>query len=56
MKVNRLVSASLIALALAVPVALVAHANGDALPSTPSAEQVTTSKLVYGLLSDSRYA
>ena len=56
MKVNRIVPASLIALALAVPLALVARADGDALPSTPSAEQVTTSKLVYGLLSDSRYA
>ena len=56
MKVNRIVPASLIALALAVPLALVARADGDALPSAPSAEQVTTSKLVYGLLSDSRYA
>ncbi|MCW5580996.1 MAG: tail-specific protease, partial [Luteimonas sp.] len=56
MKVNRIVPASLIALALAVPLALAARAGGDALPSTPSAEQVTTAKLVYGLLSDSRYA
>ncbi|MCA0393279.1 MAG: carboxy terminal-processing peptidase [Proteobacteria bacterium] len=56
MKIKRFASASLIALALAVPLALVAHADGVALPGTPSAEQVTTSKLVYGLLSDSRYA
>ena len=56
MKLNRIVPVSLIALALALPLGFMAHADGDALPGTPSAEQVTTSKLVYGLLSDSRYA
>ena len=63
MNAPRFLPASLVALALALvlPVALIARADGDALPvdalpSAPSAEQVTTSKLVYGLLSDSRYA
>lgn len=56
MKLNRIVSVSLIALVLSVPLGLMARADGIALPGTPTAEQVTTSKLVYGLLSDSRYA
>ena len=56
MKFSRLVAVPLIALALTVPLGLMARADGDALPGTPTAEQVTTSKLVYGLLSDSRYA
>ena len=38
MKIKRFASASLIALALAVPLALVAHADGVALPGTPSPE------------------
>ena len=50
----------LLALALTTPLALLARGDGDALPaglpSAPSADQSTTSKLVYGLLSDSRYA
>ncbi len=54
MKFPRLVAAPLIALALIVPLGLMARA--DALPGAPTPEQVTTSKLVYGLLSDSRYA
>ena len=48
-----------LSLALATPLALLAHADGgghDALPSAPSSDQATTSRLVYGLLSDSRYA
>ena len=53
MKFSRL-AVPLIALALTVPLGLMARA--DALPGTPTPEQVTTSKLVYGLLSDSRYA
>src|SRR5690606_20173832 len=53
MKFTRL-AVPLIALALTVPLGLMARA--DALPGTPTPEQVTTSKLVYGLLSDSRYA
>jgi len=56
MKLNRLTAVSLITLVLAVPLGLMARADGDALPGAPTAEQVTTSKLVYGLLSDSRYA
>lgn len=56
MTARRLLYAPLVALALALPIALIARAEGDALPSAPSTEQVTTSKLVYGLLSDSRYA
>ncbi|KAF1723150.1 carboxy terminal-processing peptidase [Pseudoxanthomonas wuyuanensis] len=47
----------LLSLALVTPLALLARADGDALPATaPTADQATTSKLVYGLLSDSRYA
>lgn len=44
------------ALALTAPLALAAYADSPALPSAATADQVTTSKLVYGLLSDSRYA
>jgi carboxyl-terminal processing protease len=52
-------SAVLLTLALAAPMALLARADGggrDALPAAPTADQETTTKLVYGLLSDSRYA
>ncbi len=56
MKFSRTLSVSLIALALALPLALMARGDGAALPSTANADQATTSKLVYGLLSDSRYA
>ncbi len=58
MKVSRVVSGSVIALALAVPLALMARPEltiAD-VPSTPNVDQVAASKLVYGLLSDSRYA
>ena len=48
--------AFLIALALTAPLALSAQADGPALPAAATADQATTSKLVYGLLSDSRYA
>ena len=49
---------ALLTLALAAPLALLARADGESLPATtaPTADQSTTSKLVYGLLSDSRYA
>ena len=51
---------SLLVLALAVPLALLARtpaAGGGASVGTgPTADQATTAKLVYGLLSDSRYA
>ncbi|MCD9032076.1 carboxy terminal-processing peptidase [Luteimonas sp. Y-2-2-4F] len=57
MKVHRLLSASVIALALSVPLALMARADGDAaIPASPSVDQVRTAQLVHGLLSDSRYA
>jgi len=53
MKVSRVLPVSLLALALVAPVAwITAHADAG----SPSAEQATASKLVYGLLSDSRYA
>jgi carboxyl-terminal processing protease len=51
---------TLLCLALVTPLALLARApgavDGDAVPSGPTVEQATTAKLVYGLLSDSRYA
>ncbi|NYZ61771.1 carboxy terminal-processing peptidase [Luteimonas deserti] len=57
MKASRVVSASVIALALAVPLALMARPDAvGEVPAAPSVDQVAASKLVYGLLSDSRYA
>jgi carboxyl-terminal processing protease len=52
---------TLLILALAAPLALLARtpgtdADGNAIPAGPNADQATTAKLVYGLLSDSRYA
>ena len=47
----------LLALLLTAPLALLARADGgNALPTAPTADQSTAAKLVYGLLSDSRYA
>jgi carboxyl-terminal processing protease len=46
----------LLALALSTPLALLARGDGDAIAVAPTADQSNTSKLVYGLLSDSRYA
>jgi len=46
----------LLALALSTPLALLARGDGDAITVAPTADQANTSKLVYGLLSDSRYA
>ncbi len=46
----------LLALALSTPLALLARGDGDAVALAPNADQSNTSKLVYGLLSDSRYA
>jgi carboxyl-terminal processing protease len=51
----------LLSLVLTAPLALLAGAPGtssvgDALPGGPTAAQATTAQLVYGLLSDSRYA
>jgi carboxyl-terminal processing protease len=62
MKLSQVLSVSLIALALAAPLGLMARAAGDADARgsvvRPSAvtDHATTAKLVYGLLSDSRYA
>src|SRR5690606_3441084 len=47
---------SLLILALATPLALFARPGADAIAPGPTADQATTAKLVYGLLSDSRYA
>jgi carboxyl-terminal processing protease len=46
----------LLALALTAPVALLARADSGNTIAGATAEQATTSKLVYGLLSNSRYA
>lgn len=50
---SRLLQASLLTLLLAAPLA---SADAPALATSPTADQSTTAKLVYGLLSDSRYA
>ena len=55
MKASRLSSPALIALTLSVPLALMARADGEAIPGSASLDQVRTSRLVYGLLSDSRF-
>lgn len=52
---NYRVPVFLLAFALTAPAALLARAD-SALPSAATLDQATTSKLVYGLLSDSRYA
>lgn len=53
---NYRVPAFLLAFALTVPTALLARADAPVLSSGPTLDQATTSKLVYGWLSDSRYA
>ena len=51
---------ALLAVALVAPLALLARADADVAVAgavaAPTADQATTSKLVHGLLSDSRYA
>jgi carboxyl-terminal processing protease len=51
---------ALLAVALVAPLALLARADADVAVASavaaPTADQATTSKLVHGLLSDSRYA
>ena len=55
---------TLLVLALAAPLALLTRApgatggqaNDSAIPSGPTADEVTTARYVYGLLSDRRYA
>ena len=56
MKPSRTLLALSLGLALAAPLALLARADNDVLPTAPTGDQATTSRLVYGLLSDSRYA
>jgi carboxyl-terminal processing protease len=57
MKLSSTLPVLTLAFALSAPIALLARADNDAkLPSGPTADQATTAKLVYGLLSDSRYA
>ncbi|MEN1956002.1 carboxy terminal-processing peptidase [Luteimonas changyuni] len=56
MKARQALSVTAVALALAMPLALMARADGDAIPAAPTGDHETTSRLVYGLLSDSRYA
>lgn len=54
---NSRITAVLFAFLLAVPAALLARNEPPAqVALAPTADQATTSKLVYGLLSDSRYA
>ena len=54
---NRTLLVLSLGLALASPLALLARSDDAAvLPSAPTADQATTARLVYGLLSDSRYA
>ena len=57
MKARQVLSTTAVALALAMPLALMARSSGDApLPVAPTTDHATTSKLVFGLLSDSRYS
>ncbi|CAN4277928.1 carboxy terminal-processing peptidase [Pseudoxanthomonas sp. LjRoot125] len=56
MKLKKAPLLLLLALALSTPLALLARGDGDAVAVAPTADQANTSKLVYGLLSDSRYA
>ena len=56
MKPTRTLLALSLGLTLAAPLALLARGDGNALPAAPTSDQATTSRLVYGLLSDSRYA
>ncbi|MEO6228211.1 MAG: carboxy terminal-processing peptidase, partial [Thermomonas sp.] len=56
MKPIRTLLAISLGLALVAPLALLARADNGAMLAAPTADQATTSRLVYGLLSDSRYA
>jgi len=55
MNARNALTTSVVALALAMPLALMARSGSDAI-TTPSTDHATTSQLVFGLLSDSRYA
>src|SRR5690606_24168894 len=56
MNARHVLSATALALALAMPLGMMARAAGDVIPAVPTTDHATTSRLVYGLLSDSRYA
>jgi len=56
MKPIRPLLALSLGLALVAPLALLARNDAATMLSGPTADQATTSRLVYGLLSDSRYA
>ncbi|MBN8265379.1 MAG: carboxy terminal-processing peptidase [Xanthomonadales bacterium] len=56
MKPTRTLLVLTLGLALATPLALLARADGGLPAAGPTPDQATTSRLVYGLLSDSRYA
>ena len=56
MKPIRSLLAISLGLALVSPLALLARTDNGAMLAAPTADQATTSRLVYGLLSDSRYA
>ena len=56
MKPTRTLLVLTLGLALATPLALLARADGALPAAGPTPDQATTSRLVYGLLSDSRYA
>ncbi|MEO5629276.1 MAG: carboxy terminal-processing peptidase [Thermomonas sp.] len=56
MKPIRTLLALSLGLALVAPLALLARADNNVLMAAPTTDQSTTSRLVYGLLSDSRYA
>jgi carboxyl-terminal processing protease len=57
MKLSKTLPVLALAFAVSAPLAMLARADNDAkLPTGPTADQSTTAKLVYGLLSDSRYA
>ena len=57
MKLSKTLPVLTLAFALSAPIALLASADKDtALPAGPTAAQSKTAELVYGLLSDSRFA
>ena len=56
MKRNRTLLTLSLGLALAAPLALLAGSGDIALSAAPTKDQSTTARMVYGLLSDSRYA
>ena len=56
MKPIRTLLAFSLGLALVAPLGLLARNDNGAMLAAPTSDQATTSRLVYGLLSDSRYA